>query len=101
MAMYLEACILYREIYARQRMDTKLNPGLEAVYLCCSKCGSTASGTSTLFFSQHSTKRCVVDTASFSLSLMLTMRIRSQHMEYEKSRQKQGTVFQILLKKKE
>lgn len=35
-ATYLEACILYREIYARQRIDTKPNPGLEAVYLYCS-----------------------------------------------------------------
>lgn len=36
MATYLEACILHREIYTRQRMDTKLNPRLEAVYLYCS-----------------------------------------------------------------
>ena len=36
MAMYLEACILYRDIYVRQRMDTKLNAGLETVYLYCS-----------------------------------------------------------------
>lgn len=37
MAIYSEeACILYRDIYAKQRMDTKLNPGLEAVYLYCS-----------------------------------------------------------------
>lgn len=36
MALYLEACVLFRKIHARQRMDTKPNPGLEAVYLYCS-----------------------------------------------------------------
>lgn len=33
MALYLEACLLFREIHARQRMDTKPNLGLEAAYL--------------------------------------------------------------------
>lgn len=32
MALYLEASVLSGEIHARQRMDTKPNPGLEAVY---------------------------------------------------------------------
>lgn len=31
MALYLEAYVLFREIHARQRMDTKPNPGLKAV----------------------------------------------------------------------
>lgn len=35
-ALYLEACVLFREIHARQRMDTKPNPGLGAVYWYCS-----------------------------------------------------------------
>lgn len=28
MALYSEACVLFREIHAKQRMDTKPNPGL-------------------------------------------------------------------------
>lgn len=102
MAIYLEeACILYREIYAKQRMDTKLNPGLEAVYLYC----SNSVAVLLLQPAPCSLRSTVLNTAwwimqVFSLSLMLAMRIQSQHVEDKKFRQEQGTVLQILLKKK-
>lgn len=97
--LYLEACVLFREIHARQRMDTKPNLGLEAVYLYCS------NSVAVLLLAPapccpHNTVLRILDTASFSLYLMLAMRIRLQHVEDEKSRQEKRTVSQVLLKKK-
>lgn len=44
----------------------------------------------------HSTKYFLLDAVRFLPSVLLAMRIWSQHMEDEKSRQEQGTVSQIL-----
>jgi len=100
MAIYLETFIIHREICARQRMDTKLNPGLEAAYLYC----PNSVAVQLLGSAPCSFQSTVLNTAWCILqafpSLMLAMRIQSQHVEDEKCRQEQGTVSQILLKKK-
>lgn len=99
MALYLEAGVLFREIHARQRMDTKPNPRLEAVYFYCSNSVAVLLLAPALCMSsQHSTKNSVVGASSFSLSLMLTIWL--QHVENEKSRQEKKPVPQALLKKK-
>lgn len=83
--LYLEAGV-FREIRARQRMDTKPNPGLEAVYFYCSNSVAVLLLAPALCMSsQHSTKNSVVGASSFSLSLLLTIWL--QHVEDEKSRQ--------------
>lgn len=74
MALHLEACVLFREIHARQRMDTKPNPGLEAVYLYYSNSVAVLLLAPALCC-PHNTVLRILDTASFSLCLMLAMRI--------------------------
>lgn len=91
MTIQLETCMLYIGRSISRRMDIKLNPGLEAVYLYCS------NGVAVLLLgpASCSLRSTALNTVWWILQALLSftmaMRTRSQPVEDEKSRQEQGT----------